>query len=85
MRVTFTRLNNQIRPKDHISLLQNTLPTKYSPLQASGNGNQGVYLTEEPEIMAETLIGLIGAEAINLARAEPTWARSHACERNCGP
>jgi putative restriction endonuclease len=71
VRMTFTRLINQIRPKDHMAVLQHTLPTKYSPLQASGNGNQGVYLTEVSEIMAQTLIGLIGAEAINLARAEP--------------
>lgn len=71
VRVTFTRLNNQIRPKDHMAVLRQALPTRYSPLQASGNGNQGVYLAEVSEMLAQTLIGLIGAEAINLARAEP--------------
>jgi putative restriction endonuclease len=69
VRVTFTRLVHQIRPKDHMAVLQHTLPTKYSPLQTSGNGNQGVYLTQVSEVMAQTLLGLIGSEAINLAQA----------------
>src|SRR5271170_613406 len=41
VRVTFTLLNNQIRPKNHMAVLRHTLPARYSPLQASGNGNQG--------------------------------------------
>ena len=62
-RVGFTQLRNAIRPKDHIGLLRDTLPPKYSPLQESGNGNQGVYLTLVPELMAQAIIGLIGKEA----------------------
>jgi len=72
--VTFTRLINQIRPKDHIAILTHSLPTKYSPLQVSGNGNQGVYLTEVPETMAQTLVGLIGTEAVTLTRTEVALA-----------
>jgi putative restriction endonuclease len=70
VRVSFTVLARQVRPKDHMSVLGQTLPSKYSPLQATGNGNQGVYLTEVPQIMAQTLVGLIGAEAIGIARAQ---------------
>jgi putative restriction endonuclease len=70
VRVTFNRLTNQIRPKDHMHVLQQTLPARYSPLQASGNGNQGVYLTEVPDVMAQVLIGLIGSEAVNIARTQ---------------
>jgi putative restriction endonuclease len=66
VRVTFSQLHRQIRPKDHMGVLHNVLPAKYSPLQTSGNGNQGVYLTTVSEALAQTLIGLIGAEAINL-------------------
>ncbi|MBB5063941.1 HNH endonuclease [Granulicella mallensis] len=71
VRVTFTRLNRQVRPKDHMDVLQSVLPPKYSPLQTSGNGNQGVYLTMVSEPLAQTLIGLIGTEAINLVRYLP--------------
>ena len=69
VRVLFTVLARQIRPKDHMSVLGSVLPSKYSPLQGTGNGNQGVYLTEVPEVMAQVLIGLIGAEAVSLARS----------------
>jgi putative restriction endonuclease len=48
VRVAFTRLDNQIRPKDHIDILRSLLPERYSPLQPNGNGLQSVYLTELP-------------------------------------
>ena len=67
VRVRFTRLSNTIRPKDHIDLLRHLLPRRYSPLQASGNGIQSVYLAELPQAMAETLLGLIGNEATLIA------------------
>jgi hypothetical protein len=44
VRVAFTQLLHQIRPKDHIDLLRPLLPAKYSPLQANGNGLQSIYL-----------------------------------------
>ena len=62
VRAAFIRLNNQVRPKDHIDLLRPLLPDRYSPLQPNGNGLQSVYLTEVPQALAETLIGLIGRE-----------------------
>jgi putative restriction endonuclease len=63
VRVNFASLLNKIRPKDHIKVLRQVLPARYSPLQASGNGIQSVYLTEVPVQFAEVLIGLIGEEA----------------------
>lgn len=60
--VEFTELVSQIRPKDHIALLRDYLPQKYSPLQQSGDGLQSVYLAEVPAPMAEVLIQLIGEE-----------------------
>lgn len=65
--VSFTELANKIRPKDHISVLRPLLPERYSPLQPNGNGLQSVYLTEVQIPLAEVLIGLIGAEASDLA------------------
>jgi len=61
--VDFHILSNTIRPKDNMHLLLPTLPNKYSPLQANGNGNQAVYLANIPVSMANALISLIGNEA----------------------
>jgi hypothetical protein len=63
VRINFVPLLNKIRPKDHIDVLRSVLPSRYSPLQDSGNGIQSVYLTEIPMLLAEVLIGLIGEEA----------------------
>jgi len=67
VRVRFTRLTHQIRPKDHIDLLRDSLPRRYSPLRPNGDGLQGVYLTEVPAIMAELLVQLVGPEASQIA------------------
>lgn len=58
----FTELKNQIRPKDHATLLAPLLPKRYSPLSAKGDGYQSVYLAEVPDPLAMVLIGLIGEE-----------------------
>jgi putative restriction endonuclease len=58
--VDYCVLNNQIRPKDHAAILRPFLPTKYSPLQRSGDGLQSVYLAELPQAFADALISLIG-------------------------
>lgn len=58
--VYYCVLHTQIRPKEHMEVLRALLPLRYSPLQASGDGLQGVYLTSVPEALAEALIGLIG-------------------------
>jgi hypothetical protein len=75
VRVNFVSFLNKIRPKDHIDVLRRVLPSRYSPLQDSGNGIQSVYLTEVPLPFAEVLIGLIGKEAAlvsdRVARSTP--------------
>jgi hypothetical protein len=58
--VDYCALNSQIRPKDHAAILRPFLPAKYSPLQESGDGLQSVYLAELPQVLADSLIGLIG-------------------------
>jgi len=60
--VHYTTLLNRMRPKDHMEILRAVLPSRYSPLQADGRGNQ-FYLTEIEQDFAEVLAGLIGAEA----------------------
>ena len=60
--VAFTELSHPIRPKDHIDVIAPLLPSKYSPLQQSGNGNQGVYLAELPAPLADKLTELLAGQ-----------------------
>lgn len=69
VRVNFVEMENKVRPKDHMGILGPVLPGRYSPLQATGNGNQGVYLTEVSPRMARVLIDLIGRQAAELEAA----------------
>jgi putative restriction endonuclease len=62
VKVSFTELTNNVRPRDHIEVLRPLLPDRYSPLQPNGNGIQSVYLTAVPDTLAEVLMGLIGRE-----------------------
>lgn len=55
----FIELDSPIKPSHHMDLLLPTLPARYSPIQASGNGNQ-MYLANVPEPMAEVLNRLLG-------------------------
>ncbi len=73
--VTFTDLTNKIRPKDHILRLRGLLPSKYSPLSASGNGYQSVYLTEIPEPLFRAIASLIGAEAAHASQIAQGFVR----------
>src|SRR5690348_3441452 len=61
--VRFTRMSNLVRPKDHMALLRPLLPERYAPLQLTGDGRQQ-YLSEILGAFAETLISLIGLEAV---------------------
>ena len=71
VRVNFVSLQRKIRPKDHIDVLRGLLPSRYSPLQESGNGSQSIYLTEVPPDLANVLMGLIGKEASILSAGSP--------------
>ena len=67
--VRFIELSRPIRPNDHMGTLAATLPDRYSPLQANGNGNQGVYLAPVAPVMASELSRLLNGqvEAVILA------------------
>jgi hypothetical protein len=51
-------LAKPIRPKDHLELIAPLLPSKNSPLQASGNGNQGCYLAGISNELGDLLLSL---------------------------
>ena len=67
--VYYVAFDAPIRPKDHIEILRPFLPARYSPLQMSGDGLQGVYLTSVPEPLADALIGLIGEQYFDVVAA----------------
>jgi hypothetical protein len=67
--VRWQRLDNAIRPKDHIARLRAELASKYAPLTPNGNGLQSVYLTHVSAGLASTLFALIGKEATSVADA----------------
>ncbi|OGR43873.1 MAG: hypothetical protein A2X35_09185 [Elusimicrobia bacterium GWA2_61_42] len=71
--VRFFNLESQITPAEHISVLRPLLPTEYSPLQATGRGNQ-VYLAAISEDFGKVLAGIIGPEATNLFPNQPVMA-----------
>lgn len=58
--VEFEEIANPPKPKEFISELIPLLPQKYSPLQANGNGNQGVYLAEISQELAEAILKRAG-------------------------
>lgn len=60
--VRFSPITSRVRTIDHASKLVRVLPKKYSPIRASGAGNQGAYLAEIPEEMVNALGELIGPE-----------------------
>lgn len=71
VRVRFNPLVSRVRPKDHMDLLRDSLPARYSPLRETGDGLQNIYLAEVPPVMAELILQLIGAEASRVvAKAE---------------
>lgn len=68
--VYYHTLRHQIRPVEHMSQLRAFLPERYSPLQARGYGNQGVYLTELTLPLMNALANLIGEEVRLLMHGE---------------
>lgn len=58
--IRFEPLSQPLAPKDHMTRLAPLLPEKHSPIRASGDTSQGVYLAEIPPGMAAVLRELLG-------------------------
>lgn len=70
--VRFRALATPLRPKAHREELLTVLPKKHSPIRASGDSNQRVYLAAVPESMSAMVRELLGrqfAEAVAWIRA----------------
>lgn len=57
--VLYFPLCRPIKPKEHMNVLGELLPSKYSPLLVNGSGVQSVYLAELHERLASELLNLI--------------------------
>lgn len=57
--VSFMKTNSAISPKRHIEAIKPLLPSKYSPIQKNGNGNQGAYLASVSSHLSDKLLSLI--------------------------
>ncbi len=59
--VEYSVFESPFRPKDHIDIIRPLLPVKYSPLQATGDDLQSVYLAEISRELAKALFDLADA------------------------
>lgn len=74
--VYFSSAPKPLRPKAHMENIAPLLPSKYSPIQKTGDGNQGCYLAGISDALGHVLLALLGVEAQpafspKLAVAEP--------------
>jgi len=61
--VYFTSAPESFRPKAHIETIAPLLPTRYSPIQSNGDGNQSCYLAAISDALGHLLLALLGVEA----------------------
>lgn len=62
--VYFNPTPRTLRPKQHIEAIGPLLPSRHSPLQRNGNGNQGCYLAGISETLAHLLLALLNVEVL---------------------
>ena len=60
--INWTKLTHPFFPKNHLADITGLLPQKYSPIQANGNGNQGVYLAHLSETLGKVLLEKIATQ-----------------------
>lgn len=80
--VEFRELSAPIRPREHMTLLEPTLPQRYSPIRPSGDGNQGVYLAELPLAMASQLLNVMGPEAVVVIDSLEVFGKQFAADQS---
>jgi len=61
--VEYLEIAKPFRPKDYINIIAPLLNEKYAPIQKSGNGLQGVYLTELSTELGQLLLNLSNLDA----------------------
>jgi putative restriction endonuclease len=66
VKIKWLKLESYFKPKDNINLIEKFLPKKYSPIQKSGNGNQGIYLASLDKKLSDELLALISFKNPNI-------------------
>lgn len=80
--VDFRPVPQPLRPKDRIEVIGPLLPTRHSPLQANGNGNQGCYLAGISDALGHLLVAMLGLDAIHDLDATSPYLDAPALDRN---
>ncbi len=62
--VYFTPAPRPTSPKAHIEAIAPMLPSRHSPIQANGNGNQGCYLASISDALGHLLLALLEVEVL---------------------
>ena len=71
--VSWAILSNPVKVKNHIEIIREYLPKKYSPIQVkTGNGNQGAYLSAISESLFQSIIDLSDQTIENLSIQHPS-------------
>ena len=60
--VYFTPVPKPLHPTVHAATIAPLLPTRYSPIQSNGKGNQYCYLAGIPDALGHLLLDLVGIE-----------------------
>lgn len=71
--VTFAETPVPLQPKQHIGAIAPMLPSRHSPLQRNGNGNQGCYLAGISDALGHLLMALLHADEIRDLDAPPPY------------
>lgn len=61
--VYFSPAPSPIHPRQRIDAIAPLLPPRHSPIQANGNGNQGIYLASISDALGLMLLALTGIDA----------------------
>ncbi len=74
--VHFEELLQALRPAEHLLAFRKVLPTRHSPLRATGDANPAVYFSAVAEPLAGLLCELLGGQVEELQRAAPALGNS---------
>jgi hypothetical protein len=67
--IQWVGLDQSLIPKDHLNEIVPLLPKKHAPIQANGNGNQGVYLASISNALGKVLLKLINRSNKNIVKS----------------
>ena len=74
--VDFREVQRPLRPRDRIDAIGPMLPTRNSPIQANGHGNQGCYLAGISDALGLLLMALLGVDEIQSQVSLPSYLQA---------